>query len=239
MLSRNEVKYIQSLCHKKQRKETGLFIAEGPKLAAEIAASEYAVEKIYALPEWIEQNNAINAIEITEKELNQISQLQTPNEVVLIVKQAEQGFEPVLQNKFSVVLDDIQDPGNLGTIIRLCDWFGIENLICSNNTVELYNPKVIQSTMGSFTRVKLYYTDLNDFFTAHSSIPVLGAVLNGKSLYEQPKLTEAMLLIGNEGKGIHDELLPFINQPITIPRRGGAESLNAAVATGILLSHLT
>ncbi|MBS1592316.1 MAG: RNA methyltransferase [Bacteroidetes bacterium] len=239
MLSKNEVKYIQSLCHKKQRNETGLFIAEGPKLAEEILASNYIVEKIYALPKWIDKNNNINAVEITEKELNQISQLQTPNEILLIVKQASVAFEPILKNNFTVVLDDIQDPGNLGTIIRLCDWFGVQQIICSNNTVELYNPKVIQSTMGSFVNVKICYKNLVDFFELNKSIPVLGAVLNGMNVYEIVKPQEAILLIGNEGKGINSNLLSFINKKITIPKKGKAESLNAAVATGILLSHLT
>ncbi|MBS1579444.1 MAG: RNA methyltransferase [Bacteroidetes bacterium] len=239
MLSKNEVKYIQSLCHKKQRNETGLFIAEGPKLAEEILASNYIVEKIYALPKWIDKNNNINAVEITEKELNQISQLQTPNEILLVVKQASVAFEPILKNNFTVVLDDIQDPGNLGTIIRLCDWFGVQQIICSNNTVELYNPKVIQSTMGSFVNVKICYKNLIDFFKANKNIAVLGAVLNGTNVYEIAKLKEAILLIGNEGKGISNDLLPFINKKITIPKKGKAESLNAAMATGILLSHLT
>ncbi|MBS1642214.1 MAG: RNA methyltransferase [Bacteroidetes bacterium] len=239
MLSKNEVKYIQSLCHKKQRNETGLFIAEGPKLAEEILVSNYIVEKIYALPEWIKKNNNINAAEITEKELNQISQLQTPNEILLIVKQSSVDFEPILKNNFTVVLDDIQDPGNLGTIIRLCDWFGVQQIICSNNTVELYNPKVIQSTMGSFVNVKICYKNLIDFFKANKNIAVLGAVLNGTNVYEIAKLKEAILLIGNEGKGISNDLLPFINKKITISKKGKAESLNAAMATGILLSHLT
>ncbi|MBS1627154.1 MAG: RNA methyltransferase [Bacteroidetes bacterium] len=239
MLSKNEVKYIQSLCHKKQRNETGLFIAEGPKLAEEILASSYIIEKVYALPEWIEKNNKINAVEITQKELNQISQLQTPNEVVLIVKQAGIGIEPILKNNFTVVLDDIQDPGNLGTIIRLCDWFGVQQIICSNNTVELYNSKVIQSTMGSFVNVKIWYKNLIDFFNSNKNIPVWGAVLNGMNVYELVKPKEAILLIGNEGKGINNNLLSFIHKKVTIPKKGKAESLNAAVATGILLSHLT
>lgn len=239
MLSKNEVKYIQSLCHKKQRNETGLFIAEGPKLAEEILVSNYIVEKIYALPKWIDKNNNINAVEITEKELNQISQLQTPNEILLIVKQASVAFEPILKNNFTVVLDDIQDPGNLGTIIRLCDWFGVQQIICSNNTVELYNSKVIQSTMGSFVNVKICYKNLIDFFNSNKNIVVLGAVLNGINVHEVAKPKEAILLIGNEGKGISNDLLPFINKKITIPKKGKAESLNAAMATGILLSHLT
>ncbi|MBS1640821.1 MAG: RNA methyltransferase [Bacteroidetes bacterium] len=239
MLSKNEVKYIQSLCHKKQRNETGLFIAEGPKLAEEILVSNYIVEKIYALPEWIKKNNNINAAEITEKELNQISQLQTPNEILLIVKQSSVDFEPILKNNFTVVLDDIQDPGNLGTIIRLCDWFGVQQIICSNNTVELYNSKVIQSTMGSFVNVKICYKNLIDFFNSNKNIVVLGAVLNGINVHEVAKPKEAILLIGNEGKGISNDLLPFINKKITIPKKGKAESLNAAMATGILLSHLT
>ena len=236
MLSRNEVKYIQSLCHKKQRQQDGLFIAEGPKLAEEILNCNYTVEKIYALPEWIANNTSTNVIKITEKELEQISQLQTPNQVVVIVKQ--KATSPIiLKNKITIVLDGIQDPGNMGTIIRLADWFGIEQIICSTDTVELYNPKVIQSTMGSFTRVHVCYEDLKIFLPL-MKLPLLAATLDGESIYTMPKIKEGLLLIGSEGKGISNELLPFISQKITIPKRGGAESLNAAVATGIILSHL-
>ncbi len=239
MLSRSEVKYIQSLCQKKQRQSEGLFIAEGPKIAEELLQSDFSIKKIYALPEWIaaNMNNDIEMIEINEIDLSRISALQTPHEVLVVAAQKNDLEKPTLKNKLSIVLDGIQDPGNMGTIIRIADWFGIENIICSGDTVELYNPKVIQSTMGSFVRTKVFYTDLNEFLTS-GAIPVFGAVLNGKNIYELSKPKEGLLLFGNEGKGIRKDLLQFVTNPITIPRRGGAESLNAAVAAGIILSHL-
>ncbi len=137
-----------------------------------------------------------------------------------------------------MVLDGIQDPGNFGTIIRIADWFGIKQIVASEDTVELYNPKVIQSTMGSFLRVNVWYQPLPGFLQS-AGIPVYGALLNGKNMHGEPPVTEGLLVIGNESKGISKELLPFISHPITIPRLGGAESLNAAVAAGIIVSHLT
>ncbi|OIQ97504.1 23S rRNA (guanosine-2'-O-)-methyltransferase RlmB [mine drainage metagenome] len=239
MLSRNEIKYIQSLCHKKQRQLEGLFIAEGPKIAEELLNSDFTIKKIYALPEWIAKN-AINDIEvetIDEIDLSRISQLQTPHQVVIIAAQKNDFSKPVLKNKLSIVLDGIQDPGNMGTIIRIADWFGIENIICSEDTVELYNPKVIQSTMGSFVRTKVYYSNLNEFLKT-VDVPVFGAMMKGENMYELQKPKEGLLVIGNEGKGIRNEILQYITNPITIPKKGGAESLNAAVAMGIILSHL-
>ncbi|MDE3144999.1 MAG: RNA methyltransferase, partial [Bacteroidota bacterium] len=165
MLSRNEVKYIQSLCHKKQRQLEGLFIAEGPKIAEELLQSDFSIKKIYALPQWIEKNdlNAVDFTAVDDIDLSRISQLQTPNHVLIVAAQKNDFSKPVLKNKLSIMLDGIQDPGNMGTIIRIADWFGIEQIICSEDTVELYNPKVIQSTMGSFVRTKVYYTDLDEF----------------------------------------------------------------------------
>jgi TrmH family RNA methyltransferase len=154
-----------------------------------------------------------------------------------VVQQQPPKLPPVIKNKISIVLDGIQDPGNLGTIIRIADWFGISQIVCSMDTVELYNPKVIQSTMGSFVRVNVWYDQPEDFLKT-LNVPVLGALLNGKSIYETEKLKEGVLVIGNESKGIRENVLKWITDPVTIPRIGGAESLNAAVATGIIISHI-
>lgn len=238
MLSKNELKYIQSLCHKKQRQESGLFLAEGPKLVEELLHSDYRIKKILATDQWVGEHGTGQVVErITEAELVKISSLQTPQQVLAIVEQKMPTAEPVMKGCLSLVLDGIQDPGNMGTIIRIADWFGIEQVIASEDTVELYNPKVIQSTMGSFMRIQLWYKPLARFLSA-LQVPVYGALLTGSSLYEQALLKEGVLIVGNESKGIRTELLSFITHPVTIPRIGGAESLNAAVATGILLSHL-
>ncbi len=239
MLSRNEVKYIQSLCHKKQRQQEGIFIAEGPKIIEEILLSNYRIIKIYAIEGEAEYYSAShsNVVAITENELKNISVLQTPNKVLALVEQKKEEKQFDLHNQWTLMLDDIQDPGNFGTIIRIADWFGIKNIICSNGTADLYNPKVIQSTMGSFTHVNIFYKDLRSFLQ-NNVITVYGAVLNGTNIFSVNKNTEGVVLIGNEGKGINKELQQFINQPVTIPKIGNAESLNAAIATGIIISQL-
>jgi len=238
MLSKNELKYIQSLCQKKQRAQEGLFLAEGPKLARELLNSDYQVEKLYATEEWLAENKVdVEATVVTEIELGKMSTLQTPNEVLLMCRQKTDLGEPVFKNKVSIVLDGLQDPGNLGTIIRIADWFGISQIIASEDTVEFYNPKVIQSTMGSFIRVKCWYRNLTEILSS-INMPIYGALLKGQSINQISPLKEGILLIGNESKGIRETTLPFITKAVTIPRIGLAESLNAAVATGILLSHL-
>lgn len=239
MLSKNEAKYIQSLCHKKERQLEGLFIAEGPKIIEELVKSNFVIKKVFALSNWETPDFAGNAevVEVSEAELHKISNLQTPNQVVAVVQQKQQNAPPVIKNQLSILLDGIQDPGNLGTIIRIADWFGISQIICGSDTVELYNPKVIQSTMGSFVRVNVWYKDTVKLLKS-VSVPVLGALLKGKSIYEIEKPKEGILVIGNESKGISEEVMKWISCPVTIPRIGGAESLNAAVATGIILSHL-
>jgi TrmH family RNA methyltransferase len=239
MLSKNEAKYIQSLCHKKERQEEGLFIAEGPKIIEELAKSNFVIKKVFALSNWEtpDFSGKVEVVEVSEAELHKISNLQTPNQVVAIVQQKLQNAPPVIINQLSIVLDGIQDPGNLGTIIRIADWFGISQIICNSDTVELYNSKVIQSTMGSFVRVNVWYEDTVTLLKT-AGVPVLGAVLNGKSIYEIEKPREGILVIGNESKGISGEVMKCISCPVTIPRIGGAESLNAAVATGIILSYL-
>jgi len=238
-LSKNEAKFIQSLCHKKHRQAEGLFIAEGVKLVEEILKSNFQIKKVYATEKWaVGKADFKDLLSIvSEDDLARISTLQTPNQVLALVGQPT--TKPLIQfkNKISLVLDGIQDPGNFGTIIRIADWFGIDQIICSHDTVELYNPKVIQSTMGSFIRVNVLYENLNDLLKT-AQVPIYGALLSGESIYDIGKPKEAVLIVGSEGKGIGEGLLPTITHPITIPRIGGAESLNAAVATGILLSHL-
>jgi TrmH family RNA methyltransferase len=237
VLNKNEAKYIQSLCHKKQRQEERLFIAEGVKLVDELLQTNYRIRKLYATEEWIGEHPDAEAQLVTGQELERISGLVSPNHVLAIVEQKEQRENPVLKQQFTIALDGIQDPGNLGTVIRIADWFGIRNILAGTDTVELYNPKVIQATMGSFTRVDLWYGSLEDILPV-AGVPVFGAVLDGKNIHHSDKVTEGILLIGNEGKGIGPALLSLITHPVTIPRTGGAESLNAAVATGIILSHL-
>ncbi len=238
MLSKNEIKYIQSLCHKKQRQKDGLFIAEGSKLVDELINSDYTVKKIYGTESWVSNHTtAIETITVSDMELEKISGLQSPNQVLAIAEQKKQMVSPVLTQNLTIVLDGIQDPGNLGTIIRIADWFGIKQIIAGMDTVELYNPKVIQSSMGSFLRVNLWYQSLAELLE-NPGVSVYGALLHGSNIHNETSIAEGILVIGNESKGISEGLLPFINHPVTIPRIGGAESLNAAVATGIILSHL-
>ncbi len=239
MLSKNELKYIQSLCHKKLRLEEGLFIAEGVKLVDELLQSNYIIKKIYATSVWIEKHvsSKVEVVEVSETELERISSLQTPNQVLAIVEQKQMITAPVFQKQWTIILDNIQDPGNFGTIIRIADWFGIKQIICSNDTVELHNPKVIQSTMGSFIRVNVWYNNLSEILQS-TNMPILGALLEGKSIYHFPKMEEGIIVIGNESKGIHDSLKKLITHPVTIPKIGEADSLNAAVAAGIIVSHL-
>jgi TrmH family RNA methyltransferase len=239
MVSKNEFKYIQSLCHKKQREEEGLFIAETPKLLKEILHSHYTIKNIYATASWINEQTKkyANITEVSELELARMSSLQTPNQVLAIVKQQDNKL-PEISTHLSLILDGIQDPGNLGTIIRIADWYGIKNILCTNDTADCYNSKVIQSTMGSFTRVNIWYGNIVEEVLKQSKLPIYGAVLNGENVYSSAKNKTAILVIGNEGNGIRENVLPFITHPVTIPKIGGAESLNAAVATGIILSHI-
>ena len=237
MISKNELKYIQSLYHKKVREETGLFVAEGVKLVNELLHSDFVVKKIYAVKEWKApvDFDALNIIE--QFELEKISNLSTPNQVLALVEQKKLLQEPVQKNNLVLVLDGIQDPGNLGTIIRIADWFGITQIVASEDTADIYNSKVVQSTMGSIIRVNVWYKNIEQWLNT-STTPVYGALLNGVNIYETPKISEGILVIGNESKGIRSNILPYIQHAITIPAQGNAESLNAAVATGIILSHL-
>jgi len=184
-------------------------------------------------------NANIKLFEVNNAELQKISTLQTPQGVLALVyiPQQQAIAHKSLQNAFSLVLDDVQDPGNLGTIIRTADWFGIKNIICSMRTVEAYNPKTVQSTMGSLCRVNLIYTELNQFLS-ETKLPIFGALLKGESIYETNWGNEGLILLGNEGHGISEELIKNITIPVTIPRFGQAESLNVAVSAAIFCSEL-
>ncbi len=242
MLSKTQVKYIQSLGHKKCRDEEDLFLAEGPKIVKELLSSKnITIRQIYAVNSWIRNNPAVSVgvSEITEQELERISQLKTPNQVIAIVEKIKWKDEPDYKEKVSLVLDSIQDPGNFGTIIRLADWFGIKQIICSPNCADVYNPKVVQSSMGSITRVQIEYTDLLHFLMKNKEIKIYAAKLEGISITKIGKLKEGFIVIGNESKGISPEISNLPSVSITIPSNGEAESLNAAVATGIILSHIS
>lgn len=237
MLSKNEVKYIQSLYQKKTRDSEGLFIAEGPKIINELLSSNFKIKEIYCTENWRSDFTKPNIQYVSESELQRISNLQTPNEILAVVEKKNAENIPSLKNKLSLVLDGIQDPGNFGTIIRTADWFGIDAIIASEDCVDLYNPKVIQATMGSFIRVNVWYKNLEEWLP-EQSIQKTGTSLNGKSVFASGKIKEGILIIGNESKGIRKNVLECIDDFITIPKKGKAESLNAAVATGIILSHI-
>jgi len=241
MITKNQVKYIQSLGQKKWRDAEQVFIAEGPKLVNELLMAENCkIVQVYALKEWIDASKAkVEITEVTTDELQKISQLTTANQVLAIAKKIEWKEEPIVKGNISLVLDEIQDPGNMGTIIRLADWFDVKNIFCSMDCVDVYNAKVVQASMGSITRVRVEYTELSSWLTNNNEIRLYGTTLNGRDITKMEKITEGMIVIGNESKGISEEILKLSNVQITIPRRGKAESLNAAVATGIILSHLT
>ena len=240
MLVKSQVKYIQSLGHKKFRDAEGVFVAEGPKLVQELLQSgNTALVTVYATPDWLIENEPLlkeknNAIEINFHELGRISFLTSPAQVLAIFR------KPVfhVQEKpggITLVLDNVQDPGNLGTIIRTADWFGVKRMVCSPDTADLFNPKVVQSTMGSIARVETSYQDLVQYMDAHPAIPSFAAVLDGEDLDRKKRISEGMILIGNESRGLQQELIRRASHRIRIPGSGSAESLNVAVATGIIL----
>ena len=243
MISKNQVKYIQSLGQKKSRDEEKCFVAEGPKLVNELlTAPNCRVVQVYALKEWIDGHSTAreNAelIEVSNVELEKISQLTTPNQVLAVVEKIQWKNDLQIKGTVALALDTIQDPGNMGTIIRLADWFGIMSIFCSLDCVDVYNPKVVQSSMGSISRVSVAYMDIESLLKENKDLRIYAAVLNGRDITKMEKIREGIILIGNESKGINEELLKLANVQITIPGKGKAESLNAAVATGIILSHL-
>jgi RNA methyltransferase, TrmH family len=242
MLSKNEIKYIQSSGHKKTRDEDGVFIAEGSKIVNEVlTVCPQQLIKVYALASFFKEHKLTpdgeQLIEITETEMERISQLQTPQQALALLRQ----FKPVtikeMNEDWVIALDAIRDPGNMGTIIRIADWFGIKHIVCSADCVEVYNPKVVQASMGSVLRVRVIEGDLHQLLP-QCPAPVIAATLHGTPAQQYAVPSKGTLLIGNEARGVADDLLKLVNAQISIPSFGAAESLNAAVATGILLWEL-
>jgi RNA methyltransferase, TrmH family len=241
MLSQNKIKYLTALQSKKFRQKYNIFLAEGDKIGLEIIKNDkIKIEEIFALPGWIEKNMEFlkpfrdRLIEITEAELKKISCLTTPNQVLISAHIPDFEIDKTLINSdLSLYLDGIQDPGNMGTILRTADWFGIKNVFCSDTCVDIFNPKVIQASMGAFLRVKSQEIDLQELIS--EDLPVYGALLEGNNIFETDFSKRGIIVIGSEGKGISDTILPLLTHKIKIPAYGnGAESLNAAVATGII-----
>lgn len=242
MISKNQIKFIRSLELKKNRKRESLFVAEGPKVIEELLKLK-TPHTIIATKEWIDNNPKIsNVIEVSERELESASLLKTPQQVLALfaIETTEQDLN-IDNNKLYLALDGIQDPGNLGTIIRIADWFGIDTIYCSNETVDVYNPKVIQATMGSIARVKIVYTDLCNLISNLSDeMPVYGTFLDGSDIYQNELTPNGIIVMGNEGKGITKELKSLITNKLLIPSFSigdTAESLNVAIATAITCSE--
>jgi RNA methyltransferase, TrmH family len=237
MVSKNQIKRITGLHQKKFRNEQQLFIAEGIKVIQELYNSSFEIQEFYSTDSSLQLNNKVKPDIISETDLKKISCLKTPNTCLAVFKIAPS--KPIKYEGLTLVLDDIRDPGNLGTIIRLCDWFGIEQLICSEETADVYNPKVIQATMGSIGRVNVVYTSLERFLK-NTKQPIYGAFMDGDVVYETELPTTAVLVMGNEANGVGATVEALIQKKISIPRFGKlqkTESLNVATATAILLSE--
>jgi len=243
MLSKSQISLLKSLQHKKERREHGLFLVEGYKSVIEFINSPYQIQAIYHTasfdPKVLKLSQKINLCEISVTDIEKISSLKTPQVIIALVKIPAW---PVLNNaqlkqKFSIVLDGVQDPGNMGTIIRTADWFGISQVICSEDTVDAYNPKVVQASMGSLSRINVYYTNLSTILP-QLNLPVFGAMLDGENIYHTDFGDEGLIVMGNEGNGMSPEIERLINKAITIPNLGKAESLNVAIATALFCSEI-
>ncbi|MEO8147291.1 MAG: RNA methyltransferase [Bacteroidia bacterium] len=251
MLSKAKLQFIISLHQKKYRKSTGLFIAEGDKVVAELLQSSFRIHSVYALSEWFDENsvklkrNKTIGDVISENDLKKISQLTTPNRVLAIAYVPDTNLSIAqLKNELLIALDDINDPGNFGTIIRTADWFGIKSIVCSTATADAYNSKTVQSAMGSLFRINVAYVDLKKWLSDYklqTGNRLYGTTLEGKNIYNQKLDDKGVIIIGSESHGINAALLDEIDSLITIPSYSstgsGAESLNAAVAAGIVLAE--
>ena len=234
MVSKSQIKLITSLAQKKYRQQHGLFVVEGLKGIEEFLGSSAILHSLYALPGYFETEKS--RVEVNDRELKKMSFLKTPQKALAVFHMSEAGEES--QQGLTLILDEVRDPGNLGTIIRYCDWYGIRNVICSNQTVDCYNPKVVQATMGSLTRVAINYKDLAQYLKTAKRL-VYGAFMDGVSVYEQTLPENAILVLGNEANGISKEIEALIRHKIAIPLFGKnqTESLNVAIAGAVLVSE--
>lgn len=237
MLSKNQIKLISSLKKKKYRQQNKLFIAEGIKVVEELLNSDFILHSLYGTDQYSNRLYLDDLQIVSEKELKSISEFTNPNQLFAIFEIPEK--EKIKTSGLTLVLDEINDPGNLGTIIRLCDWFDVDQLVCSLNTVDCFNPKVVQASMGSLSRVSIIYNDLISFLEKEKRT-IYGALLEGKNVYQTTLSDDAVLILGNEANGISSEIQNCISNPITIPQFGAmqkTESLNVATATAVLLSE--
>lgn len=245
MISKNQIKYIHSLETKKGRNKENAFVAEGPKVVADLMAFMQP-QMIVATEEWYRANptvsNGNGCFVVTEDELRKVSFLQHPQQVLAVFPIKDKQKEAVVEKKLYLALDGVQDPGNLGTIIRIADWFGITRIFCSRDTADVYNPKVIQATMGSVARVDVVYVDLAELFgSLPEGYPVYGTFLDGEDIYKKPLTSHGIIVMGNEGKGISPAIDELVNNRLLIPNfpkgRDTADSLNVAIATAITCSE--
>ena len=243
MLTKNTIKLIRSLELKKFRTRENSFVAEGPKVVGDLLAV-MRPKMVFATSQWISENdtNGIDVEMVSEDELSRISFLQHPQQVLAVFPMPSYDesidYTKELKGKLTLALDSVQDPGNLGTIIRIADWFGIETILCSHETADAYNPKVIQATMGSIARVRIIYTDLTKTLEAIASeMPIYGTFLDGENIHSRQLPKEAVIVMGNEGKGISQEVARLVTDRVLIPNypagRPTADSLNVAIATAI------
>ena len=239
MISKNQIKFVKSLQKKKFRLESKCFVVESSKNVNEILQSNYKVQQIYATESWIEKckiKDDISINQVNGNELQRISALKTASDVLAVVD------IPLEKNDFdfsgiNIVLDEIKDPGNLGTIIRICDWFGVKNIYCSKTTVDVYNPKVVQSTMGSISRVDVIYTDIKQMIQEiNINVKVYGSVMDGNDISQIKVNENSLIVFGNESNGVSEEIQNVISDRITINKVGDAESLNVAVSAAIILN---
>ncbi|WP_121966861.1 RNA methyltransferase [Myroides sp. N17-2] len=238
MVTKNQIKLIKSLHQKKYRKEHQLFIAEGVKVISELVKSSLVLQHIYCTEELDFGVPTSQLTLVSNDDLNKMSALSTTSNCLAIFKCANE--QQVDYSDLIVALDDIRDPGNLGTIIRLCDWFGIKNIICTNETVDVYNPKVVQATMGSISRVNIVYGDLPTLILDGGEVPVYGTFMDGENIYQKNIVNHGIIVMGNEANGISKEIEELVTEKIAIPRYGNlqqTESLNVAMAASIVLSE--
>lgn len=250
MISKNQLKLITSLHRKKDRKEHGLFIAEGQKVCREIVESVWPVRSVFMTEEFRKEKFAgwtkkVSYEIVSEKELEKMSALTTPQQILVVGEIPVLNFDVnILQDGLSLMLDDIKDPGNLGTILRIADWFGIETVVCSETCADAFNPKSVQASMGSLFRVKVFYQPLLRALenASQKNIPVYGTLLNGENIYAAKLSADGVILIGSESHGINELLIPFVTTRISIPSFSmslskKADSLNAAMAAAIVCSE--
>ncbi len=243
MITKNQIKYINSLQQKKFRIEHQSFVVEGAKSVLELLKSDFEIELLFVTDDFFEENQTLLqsqtlAFEIIKSgDIEKVGSFSSNNAALAVVKTKKNTELLISENEFALILDDVRDPGNLGTIIRIADWYGITKIICSNSTVDFYNPKVINSTMGSFTRIGLYYTDIEQFIKKQTT-NIYGTLLSGENIHRTNFSKSGFIVIGNEANGISEEIEKLITHKITIPRFGGAESLNAGIATAVVLDNV-